>query len=114
MSLKRYPFAPDVGDQSPWGTIQHSQTLGPYCVSVSTAGHGGFWVASAELGRIPMTFRKMNNWFEEDCDWAIPYILCDLAQYDDRDRTAYALQSLERWNPKVLVHHQQMKAEATR
>jgi hypothetical protein len=105
VTLKRYPFAPDVGDDSPWGRIDHSTPLGPDCVVVSTPGHGGIWVSAHALARIPVHLRKDHQWFEEDCDWAIAYVLLDLGRHDDRDRTRDALACLDRWSPKALALH---------
>ncbi len=72
------PFPPTVGSSSPWGPIQHLTPLGPDAVAVSTASHGGIRVSLTALARIPeplqATAYSGAGWFEEDCDWAIPYL----------------------------------------
>ena len=65
---------------TPWGRVQHKEILANGIVSVSTAGHGGI-VLSAERqkqlinkGVEPNSnFLKSNQYWEEDCDWAIPF-----------------------------------------
>jgi hypothetical protein len=94
---------PVVGGSSPWGTIQTIHKLGPHCVGVETASHGGIWVDAAGLELIPEPFRKTGfsdrGWFEEDCDWAIPYVFCGLAEHDRPDHLTAAEGALQRWHP---------------
>jgi len=79
-------FPPTVGSSSPWGTIQSITPLGPDAVVVSTASHGGVCVSPAAFGRIPQPIRETaysdGGWFEEDCDWAIPYLALGLDAYE--------------------------------
>ena len=63
-----------VGKASPWGTIQDEEIIADGIVYVSTASHGGIWVASELLHRIKWTFLDYaaywsgsSQWFEEDC-----------------------------------------------
>lgn len=74
-------FPPTVGSSSLWGPIQHITPLGPDAVVVSTASHGGVCVSRAALERLPEPLRHTaysGGWFEEDCDWAIPYLALSL------------------------------------
>ena len=98
---------PCEGDASPWGSIDSVTPLGPDAVAVSTPSHGGIWVSPAGLERIPEPLRATaysgGGWFEEDCDWCIPYLALGLHAFEEpaerRDslRTA-ARRTLETWH----------------
>ena len=104
--------APTVGGSSPWGAIQHAT---PYirdgetiAVCVSTAGHGGFWVAPhlrSGMAAIETAYSR-GGWFEEDCDWALAYIGLDLGPIDpERDHTEAALRTLKAYHPQHYAAH---------
>lgn len=62
--------------QTPWGHAQHIEKIAAGVWSVSTAGHGGLYVAPWKLNRMPVTLSaptpySSGGWFEEDCDWAL-------------------------------------------
>lgn len=61
---------------SPWGAIQHREQIAPGIWSVSTAGHGGIFIATelrplAPAWLIADTNYSSGGWFEEDQDWAL-------------------------------------------
>ncbi len=63
-----------TGMSSPWGTIQDVEVIADGIVYVSTASHGGIWVASELLHRIKEEMQDYaaywsgsSQWFEEDC-----------------------------------------------
>ena len=99
------PFeAPREGRSSSWGTIQHAKryTIGGdvIAVSVSTAGHGGFWVAPEHRGKLPAARRAA--WYEEDSEWAIPYVALNLGATETDSHGSFAQQALEtlrNWEP---------------
>ena len=99
-------FPPRPGDLSPWGDIQTVTPLGPDAVSVTTASHGGICVSPAALRRIPEPLRltafSAGGWFEEDCDWAVPYLALGLQAFEG-DRGAAirraAVRTVRRWHP---------------
>ena len=104
-----YPFPPTVGASSPWGPIQHLTPLGPDAVAVSTASHGGIRVSLTALSRIPeplqATAYSDAGWFEEDCDWAIPYLALGLDAFEpDAARAAEvwaaAVHTVKRYHPQ--------------
>jgi hypothetical protein len=80
------PFPPTVGSSSPWGPIDSVTPLGPEAVEVTTASHGGLRVSLTALARIPEPMRDTSfsggGWFEEDCDWAIPYLVLGLDRFE--------------------------------
>jgi DNA repair protein RadC len=79
---------PEPGDCSPWGVIDSATPLGPDAVAVSTPSHGGIWVAAQALEAIPAPLRVTaysgDRWFEEDCDWCIPYLALGLHRFEER------------------------------
>jgi len=58
---------------SPWGEVQHAESYNDDAtiVSVSTASHGGIWVAPELNANIHYTIRNNDGWYEEDCEWSI-------------------------------------------
>lgn len=60
---------------TPWGISQYETVLAPGITSHGTAGHGGIHL---DLKRRQAIHYEKNwlgtsEWWEEDCDWAIPY-----------------------------------------
>ena len=80
------PTAPVIGGASPWGAVDHLHALGPDVVAVSTASHGGLWVSPEAMASIPAALRataySVGGWFEEDCDWCIPYLALGLHRFE--------------------------------
>jgi hypothetical protein len=106
-----HPFPPACGSASPWGPIQTVTPLGPDAVAVTTASHGGIGVSLTALARIPeplqATAYSGGGWFEEDCDWAIPYLVLGLGAFEpDAARAAEcwaaARATLARFCPRDL------------
>ena len=70
---------------TPWGAAQDATTLAEGIISYSTAGHGGIWLSAERreqlierTGKLCVYSNLKNflgglEWWEEDCDWAIPY-----------------------------------------
>lgn len=88
-----YPFPPTRGASSPWGSIQSVTPLGPDAVAVTTASHGGLRISLTAMTRLPKRLQRTafseGGWFEEDCDWAIPYLALGLDAHEaDPDRGA--------------------------
>jgi hypothetical protein len=59
---------------SPWGSIQHQETVARGIVCVSTASHGGFWLAPDRWAVLVATFPTFpgkyggEQWLEEDAE----------------------------------------------
>lgn len=72
---------------SPWGRVQHATILAPGIVSVSTSSHGGIHLDRAHQAALVRRFssawsekpcgRFCEPWYEEDCDWCIPWLMFD-------------------------------------
>lgn len=62
---------------SPWGAVQHQNTIAPGMISVSTSGHGGIWLDDDRWQRLLALFPGFKpysgaaQWLEEDCEWAL-------------------------------------------
>ena len=81
-----YPFPPFRGSSSPWGPVQTVTLLGADAAAVTTASHGGLRVSLTALHRMPEPLRQTGysdgGWFEEDCDWALPYLALGLHAFE--------------------------------
>lgn len=60
------------GTPTPWGPAQDVIERFPGFYDVGTASHGGVYVDPELAAEMPPMFRR-RSWYEEDCDWAIPY-----------------------------------------
>ena len=65
--------APQIGGQSPWGTIDHMAKLADGVIFVFTPSHGGVWLSDDRVKEIPESIISTNflgfrKWWEEDCD----------------------------------------------
>ena len=66
---------------TPWGQADQVDKIGDRGIlHVSTPSHGGFYVPDELLALMPIQLQGSNsysgrgNWFEEDCEWAIPVL----------------------------------------
>ncbi len=105
-----YPFPPTCGSSSPWGPIQTVEPLGPDVVAVTTASHGGLRVSLTAMARLPESIRQTafsgHGWFEEDCDWALPYLALGLDAFEaDAARAAEMHQAAVRTVQKFHPQH---------
>lgn len=57
---------------TPWGKSQGGHSHFPGMVFYHTAGHGGLKVDARLNRQIPLPFRNLDGWYEEDCEYAIP------------------------------------------
>lgn len=89
----------DIGDYSPWGTIDHVQNISPGVQFVSTPGHGGIKLNRQTNSLIPKIFRRPGGWYEEDCEAAIP--LTFIPEIPDPN----ALTTLKSWFPYEYEQH---------
>lgn len=112
---------------SPWGDVQHSDTLCPGVFLVSTASHGGTMVAQEMAAVLSPAARKcgfkMGGYlcYEEDCDenvvlrelldkrlWSIPDRIRDKAAFEENIN-----QSLREYNPEYWRSRQQGRERET-
>lgn len=97
---------------TPWGQSQTSVKLAPGIMDYTTASHGGIHLS--ELRRSDLGFRlgfwtdakDVPAWYEEDCDWAIPYYVfhCDDTRPDgEATHESEALRTLAHWHPDLFA-----------
>ena len=100
-------IAPVVGDPSPWGAVDRVYALGPDVVVVATPSHGGLWVSPQAMTSIPAPLRATaysgGGWFEEDCDWCIPYLALGLHRFEAN--AARAAETMEAARRTLLSCH---------
>jgi hypothetical protein len=63
------------GMRTPWGPAQSVRLYIPGLGFASTAGHGGIKLDAARNRLIPPYMRRSGGWYEEDCEWAIPFVV---------------------------------------
>lgn len=73
---------PPALQHSPWGNVQHAEQTAPGLIAVSTAGHGGLWLAPERREAMAAAFPGFRpwgggsfEWLEEDCDVSLAAIL---------------------------------------
>lgn len=96
---------------TPWGQADSQEKLAEGIVSYGTPSHGGIWLSSERIAQLPDTI-KTNflddlRWWEEDCDWCVPYIIFkdDIEQYGQAykfiDNLAVAYVTAKRYHPEL-------------
>jgi hypothetical protein len=63
---------------TPWGQSDGQETLAEGIISYSTPSHGGIWLSAKRQSQLPPgidNFLHDLRWWEEDCDWVVPYII---------------------------------------
>ena len=91
---------PRKGQYCLWGKIQYAEKLVDGVWSVGTAGHGGIKLDRKHNKAVPEYLRRSGGWYEEDCGWAIPFVLFrdelqNLPKYDYNQ----AVQCFKSWFP---------------
>ena len=81
-------------NHSPWGPTHSERIIAAGIVCVTTARHGGYYVAPERMAEMPDVLVKFvpyaaPNWYEEDCDWAI--VALAFPQHFDGRSLHYAL-----------------------
>ena len=97
---------------TPWGISDGKEVLAEGIISYSTPSHGGIWLSEERKAQLPPgldNFLHDLRWWEEDCDWCVPYILFK----DDfqKNGTAYkfienlssAYETAKRYHPEILA-----------
>ena len=56
---------------TPWGPSQGATVFAEGVVCHSTAGHGGFHLATDRNAKVDRRLRRPGGWYEEDAEWAI-------------------------------------------
>ena len=64
------------GMSTPWGKAQDIEIINDSMAWVSTESHGGIKVSPYLNTMIPKILREKGGWYEEDCQWSIPFFFC--------------------------------------
>lgn len=89
---------------TPWGAPQTAEEIAPGIWHTTTASHGGFYLTSAALARIPAAHQAYAAewakgfgpaWFEEDC--AVCCVIVAYPEHFRADRVAEAQGVVDRW-----------------
>ena len=54
---------------SPWGEVQHKESIAPGILFVETASHGGILLGSDLHAKMRPEWRTPDQWYEEDCEY---------------------------------------------
>lgn len=94
-----------TGKSSPWGIIQDSEEIAEGIIYVSTASHGGIWVAPELLSRITAEMKDYaaywsgsSQWFEEDC--AAQCVVVSFPEHFEADQVERAWAVVKRYVTK--------------
>jgi hypothetical protein len=60
--------------RTPWGAADYVTEILEGVHNVSTPSHGGIKLSRERNAAIPDYMRKAGGWYEEDCDWCIPFV----------------------------------------
>jgi len=65
-----------MSKKTPWGMSDYEEVLAEGIISYGTPSHGGIWLSKARQDQIGQKsqFLGTAEWWEEDCDWCIPYV----------------------------------------
>jgi len=99
---------------TPWGESNRVTALAQGILDVSTPSHGGIHLSPERISQLPQGIKNFVNdlrWWEEDCDWAVPYIVFK----DDIQREGKAYKFIEnlssayiiaqKYHPEVLANY---------
>ena len=67
--------------QTPWGIAQDAIEYADGIISYQTSSHGGIWLSKTRQETVKLLYPDYPNWlgglewWEEDCDWAVPFVV---------------------------------------
>lgn len=96
--------------QTPWGQADEAIELAKGIISYSTPSHGGIWLSAERRKALnyDKNFLRTDEWWEEDCDWAIPYVFFaeDIRVYGRaykfEENLAIALWTVKKHHPEFI------------
>jgi len=99
-----------------WGQSDSQVKLAEGIISYSTPSHGGIHLSPERIAQLPPGLDNFNHdlaWWEEDCDWTVPYILFK----DDIERYGKAYKFIENLSSAYIIarhHHPEILTEGDR
>lgn len=97
---------------TPWGNSDHQTTLAEGIIDYSTPSHGGIWLSDERQAQLPEgidNFLHDKRWWEEDCDWVVPYIIFkdDIQKYGTAykfiENLSAAYITAKRYHPEAIL-----------
>lgn len=85
--------------RTPWGQVQNTDKIIDGILSVSTSSHGGLKLDRKRNAKVPKYLRRKGGWYEEDCEWAIPYVVFAEEIKADEKTQEVAIQAFKSWFP---------------
>ena len=99
--------------ETPWGKADFAEELAEGIISYSTPSHGGIWLSKERQTIIEKTIPHVKNflgsfqWWEEDCDWSVPYVLfqddikANGKAYHFEENLEIAKDTIKRFHPEI-------------
>ena len=66
---------PHEGMDTPWGRADHVSPIIEGMNHIGTPSHGGIKLNQRRNVQIPDYMRRNGGWYEEDCEWSIPFVV---------------------------------------
>jgi len=93
------------GMRTPWGKADSAEMLCYGIGTVGTPSHGGIKLDRKHNSLIPEYMRQDGGWYEEDCDWAIPFCVFEMEIYNRGNCDKYVFKSItENQHRECLMH----------
>lgn len=96
--------AKKVGSRSPWGKIDHVETIAPGIQFCGTPSHGGYFLSDERNAQVHPAWRSkwasspsLDNWYEEDCRWAI--VAFHFPEFFTGAQYEASVATLKNWHP---------------
>jgi hypothetical protein len=99
---KRTAYPEGRGPRSPWGPAQVTYQIASGVVFYSTSSHGGFKVEDEQNENIPPEYRRMDGWYEEDCEAALVVLYVPGEAFTTKERQE-AARTVAQWFPPCVV-----------
>jgi hypothetical protein len=99
---------------TPWGISDSETEIAEGIREVSTPGHGGIWLSTERQAQLKILYPNIDNfthdlrWWEEDCDWVVPYIVFqnDIQRFGKAykfiENLATAYEIASKYHPEIL------------
>lgn len=103
---------------TPWGQADRQTKIAEGIIDVSTPSHGGIYLSPERIAQLPAGVKNFLNptnspngfeWWEEDCDWSVPYVLFadDIRTYGKAYKFEENLETakliIKRYHPEVTM-----------
>lgn len=112
-------YESNANRETPWGYSDFRRVLAPGIIEYCTPSHGGIWLSDhrqqqlLNKGLTIKNFLKSEEWWEEDCDWAIPFVIFaeDIKKHGSYDSEHFefalkaAKESNKYWHPELTALH---------